>query len=163
MLKIIKVLTVLFCIMNLTGAETAVRKCGHGELKPLSVQVDSCTEMPCELWRGFSTNIAVQFVSTKNSMSDIKADVDMTTLGIGMPFEVSAERKDVCKNLMFGAYCPMDEGEDATYHLVLDIAEYQPEVPAKVQVSIKDASDDTVLACFILDARITKRHGPLTQ
>lgn len=115
--------------------------------------------MPCELWRGYDTNMAIQFVSPRKSITDIKADVHMSTLAIGMPLELPSERLDVCKNLMFEANCPVYEGEDVTYHLVMGIGEYQPEVPAKIEVSIKDKSDDTILACFVLDARITRRSG----
>ncbi|KAI8131018.1 hypothetical protein FF38_03645 [Lucilia cuprina] len=164
MTKIIKVFMVLFYALNLihnSMGKTPVRKCANGLPEPLSVQVNSCSEMPCTLWRGFSTNMEIQFVSTKDAVRDINADVQMTTAGIGMSLGLSSERKNVCNNLMFGAYCPMYAEEDATYHLVLDIADHQPEVPVKIEVSIKDSSDDTVFACFVLDGKIRRRNAPL--
>ena len=103
--------------------------------------------------------MAVQFVSPRNNLTEIKADVRLTTLGIGMPFELDAERENVCKNLMFGAYCPLDKDEDVTYHLVLDIGEHQPEVPAKIEVSLKDSTTQEELTCFIVDIRIKKHLG----
>ncbi|KAM7361966.1 NPC intracellular cholesterol transporter 2-like [Cochliomyia hominivorax] len=163
-MKNLKLVITLICVLNLIlncATETPVRKCPNGQLTPISVKVDSCTESPCELWRGFATNMEIQFVALKNSVKNIKADVRMSTLGIGLPLDLPHESKDVCKNLMFGANCPMDKDEDATYHLSLDIGEYQPEVPAKLEVSIKDANDGSEMACFILDARITKRNGPM--
>lgn len=104
--------------------------------------------------------MAIQFVSPTDNLKQIKADVSLTTLGIGMPFELDAERKDVCKNLMFGAYCPLDKGEDVTYHLTLDIGEHQPEVPAKIEVSLKDSITQEELTCFIVDIRIKKYLSP---
>ena len=103
--------------------------------------------------------MAVQFVSHRNNLTEINADVRLTTLGIGMPFELDAEQKNVCKNLMFGAYCPLDKGEDVTYHLMLDIGAHQPEVPAKFEVSLKDSTTQEELTCFIVDIRIKKHLG----
>lgn len=124
---------------------------------PLSVEVDTCTEMPCDLWKNSETQMIIQFVATRNYMMHLKAVVKFTTLGVQIPFELAPERSDVCENLLYQAYCPLYKDEDVTYHLLLPIENHQPEVPTKVEVSIVDEMDDTVVSCFVVDGRFKKQ------
>ncbi|XP_061389056.1 uncharacterized protein LOC133324226, partial [Musca vetustissima] len=124
---------------------------------PLSVEVDSCSDMPCDFVKGSESQMIIQFVATRNNMLNLKAMVKFTTLGIQIPFEMDAERSDVCKNLLYGAYCPLYKDEDVTYHLALPIEQHNPDVPTKVEVSIVDSLDGGVLSCFVVDGRFKKQ------
>lgn len=85
---------------------------------------------------------------------NIRASVRFTTLGVEIPFKLIEERSDVCKNLLFNAYCPLDAGEDVTYHLMLTVSDNQAELPVKIEVSLVDQKDDEMLSCFVTDGRI---------
>lgn len=90
-------------------------------------------------------------------MHQLTARVHLTSLGVTIPFELEAQRSNVCKNLLHGAYCPLDAGEDVTYRLLLPVASNQPEVPTRLQVSLHDAEQsDQVVACFLADTRVRK-------
>ncbi|XP_030559312.1 uncharacterized protein LOC115761623 [Drosophila novamexicana] len=150
----------LICALNWTFAiaDTPVRQCANtNNPLPLMVQIDDCDELPCDLLKGLESNIAIQFVATRNSMHQLTARVHLTSLGVTIPFELEAQRSNVCKNLLHGAYCPLDAGEDVTYRLLLPVASNQPEVPTRLQVSLHDAEQsDQVVACFLADTRVRK-------
>ncbi|XP_034486368.1 uncharacterized protein LOC117790870 [Drosophila innubila] len=156
-------LCVYFCLIfamscNLARADTPVRQCANEKNPlPLMVQIDDCNELPCDLWKGLESKIAIQFVATRNSMRQLTARVHLTSLGVTIPFELDAKRSDVCNNLLHGAYCPLDAGEDVTYRLMLPVASNQPEVPTRLQVTLHDAEKaDQVVACFLADTRVRK-------
>ncbi|KAH8407234.1 hypothetical protein KR222_010907 [Zaprionus bogoriensis] len=124
---------------------------------PLMVQIDTCDELPCDLLKGVDSDIAIQFVATRNSMRQLTARVHLTSLGVTIPYELEAQRSDVCSNLLHGAYCPLDSGEDVTYRLLLAVPSTQLEVPTRLQVTLHDAErGDQVVACFLADTRVKK-------
>uniref|UniRef100_A0A1L8EG92 Putative epididymal secretory protein e1 n=2 Tax=Haematobia irritans TaxID=7368 RepID=A0A1L8EG92_HAEIR len=162
MSNLMKVTTIFLAIylMVLTkeiSAETPVRKCSNEAPLPLSVQVDNCSTMPCDLWKGSESQFTVQFVANRNEMMNLKAVVKFTTLGVEIPFELEASKSDVCSNLLYGAYCPLYKDEDVTYHLVLPIENHHPEVPTKVEISLKDEDDNSAVSCFVVDAKFKSR------
>ncbi|KAH8388195.1 hypothetical protein KR093_000105 [Drosophila rubida] len=159
----IKQLVVYFCLVlalswTFVAAETPVRHCANeSNPLPLMVQINDCNELPCDLVKGEESTIAIQFVATRNSMRQLTARVHLTSLGVTIPYELDAERGNVCGNLLHGAYCPLDAGEDVTYRLLLPVASNQPEVPTRLQVTLYDAENvDQVVACFLADTRIKK-------
>ncbi|XP_037956734.1 NPC intracellular cholesterol transporter 2-like [Teleopsis dalmanni] len=154
--KIFVGVLLLAIIATTVDALTPVRKCGNGKSLPLSVQVNDCNELPCDFWKGTNTHMAIQFVATKNLMSSIRSKVHVTTMGMELPQGLQEEQSNVCKNLMFGAYCPLYKEEDVVYHLTMSVQEALPEVPVRVEVSLIDETDDEVIACFITDGRVKK-------
>ncbi|KAH8311493.1 hypothetical protein KR044_006630, partial [Drosophila immigrans] len=158
-----KQLSVYFCLVlalnwTFVGATTPVRHCAdESNPLPLMVQINECDELPCDMWKGEESTIAIQFVATRNSMRQLTARVHLTALGVTIPYELEAERGNVCQNLLHGAYCPLDAGEDVTYKLLLPVASNQPEVPTRLQVTLFDAENtDQVVSCFLADTRIKK-------
>ncbi|EDV90640.1 uncharacterized protein LOC6569602 [Drosophila grimshawi] len=145
-------------IWTTSSASTPIRQCADKSIPlPLLVQIDNCNTLPCDLWKGVDANIAIWFVATRNSMRRLTAKVNFTSLGVTIPYELDSERSNVCMNLLHGAYCPLDAGEDVTYRLMLPIASNQPEVPTRLQVTLHDAdNDDQLIACFLTDTRIRK-------
>lgn len=92
-------------------------------------------------------------------MRQLNARVHLTSLGVTIPYELNAERSNVCNNLLHGAYCPLDSGEDVTYRLLLPVTNNQPEVPTRLQVTLYDAEEqggNQVVACFLADTRVKK-------
>lgn len=90
-------------------------------------------------------------------MYQLTAKVYLTSLGVTIPFELDAQRSNVCQNLLHGAYCPLDAGEDVTYRLRLPLASNQPEVPTRLQVTLYDSERaNEVVACFMTDTRVRK-------
>ncbi|XP_075144680.1 NPC intracellular cholesterol transporter 2-like [Haematobia irritans] len=163
MSNLMKVTTIFLAIylMVLTkeiSAETPVRKCSNEAPLPLSVQVDNCSTMPCDLWKGSESQFTVQFVANRNEIMNLKTVVKFTTLGVEIPFVLEASKSDVCTNLLYGAYCPLYKDEDVTYHLVLPIENHHPEVPTKVEISLIDQQDDNnMVSCFVVDAKFKSR------
>ncbi|XP_060648916.1 NPC intracellular cholesterol transporter 2 [Drosophila nasuta] len=159
-LKQLFVYTCLILALNwtFTAAETPVRQCANeSNPLPLMVQINDCDELPCDLTKGEEATIAIQFVATRNSMRQLTARVHLTSLGVTIPYELDSERGNVCQNLLHGAYCPLDAGEDVTYRLMLPVASNQPEVPTRLQVTLYDAENvDQVVSCFLADTRIKK-------
>ncbi|XP_030376385.1 uncharacterized protein LOC115625475 [Scaptodrosophila lebanonensis] len=143
---------------TLGSCNTPIRQCaGKNYPLPLMVQMDECNELPCDLWKGGESSIAIQFVSTRNAISQLTAKVRLASLGMTIPYDLEESRANVCKNLLYGAYCPLDAGEDVTYQLLLSVAEQQPELPTTLEVTVLDAMNSSVVACFLTDTRVKKR------
>ncbi|KAH8271416.1 hypothetical protein KR018_009349 [Drosophila ironensis] len=145
-------------LWTLVAAETPIRQCAYDSYPmPLMVQIDECDSTPCDLWKGTEAKIHIQFVATRNSMSKLAAEVHLTSLGVTIPYDLEASRGNVCSNLLHGAYCPLDAGEDVTYQLLLPVAGSQPEVPTRLEVRLLDSEDENrVVACFLADTRVKK-------
>ncbi|XP_016989961.1 uncharacterized protein LOC108052142 [Drosophila rhopaloa] len=140
------------------AANTPFRQCADSSYnQPLMVQIDQCDTLPCDLWKGTEAKIDIQFVATRNSMKKLTAEVHLTSLGVTIPYDLEAARGNVCGNLLHGAYCPLDAGEDVTYHLLLPVTTNQPEVPTRLEVRLLDSEDgDRVVSCFLADTRVKK-------
>ncbi|ALC46468.1 Npc2c [Drosophila busckii] len=155
--NLIKV-AVLMTVLTIANASTPFRHCADSSNPlPLMVQIDNCEQLPCDVWKSMESKIIVQFVATRNAMAKLNARVQLTSLGMNIPYELEAQRSNVCANLMYGAYCPLDAGEDATYQLMLPVANNQPEVPTRLELTLYDAERaDQVVACFLADMRVRK-------
>ncbi|XP_001357986.2 uncharacterized protein Npc2c [Drosophila pseudoobscura] len=143
---------------TLVTADTPIRQCADSSYPlPLMVQIDECDAVPCDFWKGSEAKIDIQFVATRNYMKKLSAEVRLTSLGVTIPYDLDASRGNVCQNLLHGAYCPLDAGEDVTYELLLPVNTNQPEVPTRLEVRLLDVENDNqVVSCFLTDARIKK-------
>ncbi|XP_022234455.2 uncharacterized protein LOC111082539 [Drosophila obscura] len=143
---------------TLISADTPIRHCADASIPlPLMVQIDECETLPCDLWKGSEAKIDIQFVATRNSMKQLSAEVRLTSLGMTIPYDLEASRANVCQNLLHGAYCPLDAGEDVTYELLLPVASSQPEVPTRLEVRLLDVENgNRVVSCFVADTRVKK-------
>ncbi|EDW81701.2 uncharacterized protein Dwil_GK10876 [Drosophila willistoni] len=141
-------------------ANTPIRQCADENVAmPLMVQINDCDSSPCDLLKDSEATIAIQFVAHRNSMRQLSAQVHLTSLGVTIPYDLEASRGNVCSNLLHGAYCPLDAGEDVTYQLLLPIATSQPEVPTRLEVKLVDDQEGNVIACFLADTRIKKPNS----
>ncbi|XP_054729452.1 uncharacterized protein LOC129238450 [Anastrepha obliqua] len=126
---------------------------------PLSVSIDGCSSLPCEAVAGERFLMAVQFLATKDTTSELSAEVIIkTSSGIKVPFALDEEERNVCGNLLHGAYCPLYATEDATYNLTMQLPNFSGR--NIVEVNLVDESENEVIACFtteILIKRISKK------
>lgn len=93
----------------------------------------------------------------KNNLSNITTKVTAKVLGMTLPYDLPEEVSDVCSNLLYGAMCPIDKDEDATYRFNFYIEAAFPEITADVTVTLNDDNGD-VISCFICSCKI--RKGP---
>lgn len=68
-------------------------------------------------------------------------------MGITVPYSLPNDVADVCKNLMYNAYCPLDPTEDVTYLFQFYIMEVYPEISVKIEISLVNQDKD-VVTCF---------------
>ncbi|XP_037951245.1 NPC intracellular cholesterol transporter 2-like [Teleopsis dalmanni] len=149
MLRSILLITLVFALANATN----VQKCKKGEPFPLSVDIKGCQEEPCDIVRGSTAVMDVHFVSPKDNVKKLTAKITATALGITTPYELPESEANVCKNLLNGASCPLDEGEDVIYQLNFYIDYIYPKIPVKVEVSLVD-EDKESFACFAVDIKV---------
>ncbi|XP_055907235.1 uncharacterized protein LOC129942363 [Eupeodes corollae] len=152
------IITFIFLIVIFKYSEpsgTPVRRCSRNYPFPLHVQIEDCKSLPCEVTRGTLAQMDMQFVATKDESYNLKASIHATVLGITIPFALSSESADVCKNLLYGAYCPLYAEEDVTYHIDLPLENNIPEVNVRCEVKILDSKKD-VVSCFIADLKVRK-------
>ncbi|KAM7363438.1 NPC intracellular cholesterol transporter 2-like isoform 1-T1 [Cochliomyia hominivorax] len=136
-------------------ATTNVKKCKKGEPFPLNVDIEGCTEPPCDVVKGTTVVMYVHFVGTRDNTETLSAKVRATTFGITVPYELPDEVADVCSNLMNGATCPIYNTEDNVYKFNFFIEAYYPEISVAVEVSLIDENEETV-ACFICNIKVKK-------
>ncbi|EDW55404.1 uncharacterized protein LOC6621198 [Drosophila sechellia] len=149
---------VLSIMWTSIAASTPIRQCADSSYpQPLMVQIDDCDALPCDLWKGTEAKIDIQFVATRNTMKKLSAEVHLTSLGVTIPYDLEASRGNVCSNLLHGAYCPLDAGEDVTYQLLLPVTANQPEVPTRLEIRLLDSDNENqVVSCFLADTRVKK-------
>ncbi|XP_065359635.1 NPC intracellular cholesterol transporter 2-like [Calliphora vicina] len=150
-----KFIIVVFISFVALSAATNVKRCKNGQPFPLSVEVEGCTEPPCDVIKGTTAVMDVHFVGTKNDIRSLNAKVLATALGITVPYELPEDVADVCSNLLDGATCPIGKDEDVVYKFNFHVDSYYPEIPVAVQVSLNDENDESV-ACFICDIKVKK-------
>ncbi|KAH8383680.1 hypothetical protein KR009_009997 [Drosophila setifemur] len=157
-LKMFSAILMIPLMWTLVSGETPIRQCAYESYPlPLMVQIDDCNSSPCDLLKGSEAKIDIQFVATRNTMKALTAEVHLTSLGVTIPYDLESSRGTVCSNLLHGAYCPLDAGEDVTYQLLLPVGNSQPEVPTRLEVRLLDSDNDNrVVACFLADTRVKK-------
>lgn len=83
------------------------------------------------------------------------AVVHATTLGITVPYILPDDVANVCDNLLYGAYCPIDKTEDVVYQFKFYIEPIYPEISVSVQISLEDEDGDSI-ACFVCNVKVKK-------
>ncbi|XP_004536618.1 epididymal secretory protein E1 [Ceratitis capitata] len=138
-----------------TVSATNVKQCKKGQPFPLSVDIEGCETVPCNVIKGSTAIMNVHFVGTRDNTKKITGVVHATSLGITIPYPLPDEVADVCSNLLYGAECPIDETEDVVYNFKFDVDSSYPEVSVKVQLDLVDELNQSV-ACFIADIKVQK-------
>lgn len=74
-------------------------------------------------------------------------------MGITVPYSLPEEVADVCSNLMYYAYCPLDPTEDVTYLFDFFVMEAYPEISVKIEISLVNQDKD-VVTCFTCPIKV---------
>ncbi|XP_034661639.1 mite group 2 allergen Lep d 2 [Drosophila subobscura] len=157
MLRIILALALLAAAANATN----VKQCKDKPF-PLQVKVHGCDEPPCVVYKGSSAIMEVQFLGNNNNIQHITAKTTAKVLGMNLPYELPDEVSNVCRNLMYGAMCPIDRGEDVTYQFNFYVDPSFPEITADVTVTLDDAQGEAI-TCFICSCKIRKGSSEARQ
>ncbi|XP_017849192.1 NPC intracellular cholesterol transporter 2 [Drosophila busckii] len=152
------VLLTLACLCVAEGV-TNFKQC-KGKPAPLKVNVHDCEEPPCVVYKGQFALMDVQFVGNENNSRDLETKVTAKVFGITVPYDLPKEVSDICENLLYGAMCPIDKGEDVTYRFRFYVEQEFPEITTEVTVTLNDANMEPV-ACFIVSCKI--RKGPASR
>lgn len=149
------VLLTLACLCVAANA-TNVKECKNQPF-PLEVSVADCVEPPCVVYKGQYAVMDITFLGVKNNLSNITTKTTAKVFGLNLPYDLPEEVSNVCDNLLYGAICPIDKGEDVTYRFNFFVDPVFPEITADVTVSLNDAQDNPI-SCFVCSCKI--RKGP---
>ncbi|XP_055847997.1 NPC intracellular cholesterol transporter 2-like [Episyrphus balteatus] len=142
-------------IFAVAVSATNVKKCKKGPL-PISTIIEGCETLPCDVIKGTTAIMNAQFVGTHDNIRSMTTKVRATVLGLTVPYALPDDVADVCANLLDGATCPIDEGEDAIYSFKFPIDNSYPEISVKVEVSLVDDDTNEPVACFVADIKVKK-------
>lgn len=73
---------------------------------------------------------------------------------LGLTIDYPLPDQDVCANLIFGG-CPLSEGDEATYQLIMPILTEYPLVSMSIEFSVLDESNQP-LVCFEVDGQVVE-------
>uniref|UniRef100_A0A0A1XBB5 Epididymal secretory protein E1 n=1 Tax=Zeugodacus cucurbitae TaxID=28588 RepID=A0A0A1XBB5_ZEUCU len=143
-------LAILSPIYGLAAKETPFRECANSKPSPLSIRIENCSDLPCETVQGERFHIAIQFLAMKDTSTQLSADVSVrTTTGLEIPFDLDEPQRNVCNNLLNGAYCPLYATEDVTFDLAIVLNNSLGR--SVVEVNLQDEVSKEVVACFITE------------
>ncbi|XP_073821351.1 Niemann-Pick type C-2d [Musca autumnalis] len=144
----------VLCGLVTLSIATDVKRCDGDKPFPLEVRVKGCETPPCDIVKGTSVDMEIDFVTYKH-VTRATTLVKAKTLGITVPYELPADVREVCSNLLYGAYCPLYPTEDVTYLFLFPIASNYPEISVTVEIYIEN-QDSELLTCFRCDIKVKK-------
>lgn len=77
-------------------------------------------------------------------------------MGVEIEYKLPKDVADVCKNLDFGATCPLDEQEDARYKFEFPISKAYPEIKVNLELTMMDQNNGAI-NCFSVDIQVVKQ------
>ncbi|KAH8243076.1 hypothetical protein KR032_004327 [Drosophila birchii] len=152
MLRNLLVLALVLAIVSATN----VKQCKDKPF-PLAVNIQDCEEPPCLVYKGTTAVMEVHFLGNKNNIKSMTATTTAKVWGINAPYDLPEEVSNVCRNLLYGAMCPIDKDEDVIYQFNFYVEPIFPEVTAEVTVTLND-EDGEVVTCFVASCKL--RKGP---
>ncbi|KAH8337176.1 NPC intracellular cholesterol transporter 2-like [Drosophila kikkawai] len=150
MLRIVSVLALILATVSATN----VKQCKDKPF-PLAVRVADCEEPPCVVYKGTYAIMEVHFLGNNNNIKSITTTTTARVLGMNLPYDLPEEVSDVCRNLLYGAMCPIDKDEDVTYQFNFYVEPVFPEITADVTVTLNDVNGEPI-TCFVVSCKIRK-------
>ena len=114
------------------------------------VRVIGCDAVPCELPRGSTVSMEMDF-TTANEVTELRATVVATALGVTAPYDLPEDQANACLRLGEGSSCPLSANEDATYFMDMLVSILYPPVSLVIEVALVDQTGE-VVSCFNIDA-----------
>uniref|UniRef100_A0A1Q3FDP9 Putative major epididymal secretory protein he1 n=1 Tax=Culex tarsalis TaxID=7177 RepID=A0A1Q3FDP9_CULTA len=127
------------------------RPCAGARPPPTSLRIENCPQMPCQLRRGTTAMMAMDYTSLTDATS-LRPTVTATALGVTAPYELPASVAAAC-NWLVGARCPTSTGEELTWHMTMPITAIYPLVSLVLQIELQDQAGQSQ-GCFVIDARV---------
>ncbi|KAK3589079.1 hypothetical protein CHS0354_008728 [Potamilus streckersoni] len=139
----------LACLMSLCCANVIhnYKDCGSRGGTIHSVEVPLCTHEPCQLHRGTTYEINVNFTATEHSNTATTV-VHGILLGIPLPFPVPS---DSCKD--HNVHCPVEPGTEISYHNSIYCNPSYPKVRVTAKWEIRDDNHRPMI-CFEIPLQI---------
>ncbi|XP_055587453.1 NPC intracellular cholesterol transporter 2 homolog a-like [Uranotaenia lowii] len=128
-----------------------VLKCGENVPEPVAVNIEGCSQIPCELGRGKDAVALVDF-TVGSPVTALKPLVHAKALGVTVPFVLPEDRQDACQWLQ-GTRCPLSAQEDVRYELRLPVQQAYPAIAVEVELKLVD-QDEQVVSCFKVQAKV---------
>ncbi|XP_076751520.1 NPC intracellular cholesterol transporter 2 homolog a [Xylocopa sonorina] len=128
--------------------QSSYEPCASGP-NPTSVKVLGCDSLPCNLRRGTTAQVAVDFnviENTKTLTPEVKVQLGSITTPYPLP------EQNACNSLTSGQ-CPLEKGERATYLLKMPVEKAYPKVSLTIQLSLVDEHKKSQ-ACFRIPAHV---------
>ncbi|KAE8736683.1 hypothetical protein FOCC_FOCC017861 [Frankliniella occidentalis] len=91
---------------------------------PIALRIKGCTKQPCQVEKG---SVAVMEVDFEVGWDVTQLDVVVTAYALGTVINFPLKQKNACMSLT-NAECPLDQYEEITYRLQLDIDSKYPSV-----------------------------------
>ncbi|XP_075163447.1 Niemann-Pick type C-2d [Haematobia irritans] len=147
----------IICSLVLLSQATEVKRCDGDKPFPLAVRVEGCAVPPCDIVKGTSVVMEIEFATYKH-VTRATTLVKAKTLGITVPYELPEEVSDVCSNLMHEAYCPLYPTEDVTYLFLFPVGSNYPEISVNIEIYLEN-QDHEILTCFKCDIKVKKGNA----
>ncbi|CAL7949793.1 unnamed protein product [Xylocopa violacea] len=136
----------VLCVAN--SMQSNYERCANGP-NPTSVKVLGCESLPCNLKRGTTAQVAVDFNVVANTKT-LVPEVTVQLGSISSPYPLPEQ--NACKSLISGQ-CPLEKGERATYLLKMPVEKAYPKVSLTIQLSLVDERKNSQ-ACFRIPAKV---------
>ncbi|KAE8738310.1 hypothetical protein FOCC_FOCC016210 [Frankliniella occidentalis] len=112
---------------------------------PIALRIKGCAKQPCLIEKG---SVAVMEVDFEVGWDVTQLDVAVTAYALGTVVNFPLKQKNACMSLT-NAECPLDQYEEITYKLELDIDSNYPNISPAVEIALQDESKKTMM-CFRL-------------
>ncbi|XP_052859149.1 uncharacterized protein LOC128266583 [Drosophila gunungcola] len=147
-------IVVTFALILASVSATTVQQCKNKPL-PLDVKIQDCDVPPCIVYKGTIAVMEVHFLGNNNNIKSITATTTAKVLGMNLPYDLPEDVSNVCRNLLYGAMCPIDKDEDVTYQFNFYVEPAFPEITADVTVTLNDAQNEPI-TCFVVSCKLRK-------
>ncbi|XP_026293710.1 NPC intracellular cholesterol transporter 2-like [Frankliniella occidentalis] len=109
---------------------------------PIALRIKGCTKQPCQVEKG---SVAVMEVDFEVGWDVTQLDVVVTAYALGTVINFPLKQKNACMSLT-NAECPLDQYEEITYRLQLDIDSKYPSISLAAEVALQDKGK--TMMCF---------------
>lgn len=146
----------LFVLSSLLAVALArVRSCDRGVLgpDPVAIRITGCdvNGSVCNIVRGREITGSMDFFASVGT-DTLEPEVTAYAFGVRAVYELPADRQNGC-NWINGTFCPLDQGEFATYNLNMPVTEEYPLTKLDIEVRLY-ARDRTIQFCTLIESEV---------
>ncbi|XP_058451723.1 NPC intracellular cholesterol transporter 2-like [Malaya genurostris] len=149
-----KLLLIAALMPALALALTPVTQCPNGAPLPATVDINGCTDSPCEIENNAPLVAHGWDIVSPVDTPSLTAYISVRLAGLEVPFPIPDELVDACENGTPAGTCPVSAGQ--TFDYTLDHPGMElPVVGVTVQVEVGlTAEDGADVTCVAFDAHI---------